>query len=131
MTTATTPRARRRWAAAPAFGLAAVTLSAFGLTGCQGRPLPIGSQSAPLPPRTVELVNNSFIPHVMNISVGQSVTWSWLDVLSPANVYFPDTGVTSPTYRRNHTWTYTFTQPGTYTYTSSLNPTMTGVVVVS
>ena len=126
MSTALSLRAGRRWAAAPVLALAAA-----GMAGCQGTPLPVGYQSGPQPPRTVELVNTAFIPHVINISVGQSVTWLWEDTLTPENVYLPDLGVSSPTYRRNNRWTYTFDQAGTFNYVSSLDPTMTGMIVVS
>ena len=126
--------AMRRWAAAPAAlfvgALVVGTGAAASLAGCHSAPIQIGEQTDPLPPLTVELINNAFIPHVIDVNVGQTVTWRWQDSLTPNNVYFPDLGVTSPTYRRNNTWSYTFTQPGTFRYESSLDDRVTGVVVV-
>jgi len=85
---------------------------------------------APVPagPR-VEIHGESYDTPDLTVTPGTIVTWVNRDddthtVTSTTDVF------RSPGLDTDETFSYTFTQPGTYTYFCTLHPTMTGRVVV-
>ncbi|HEV2368714.1 MAG TPA: hypothetical protein VGR90_02490 [Acidimicrobiales bacterium] len=113
-----------------ALALLPLAAGSLALAGCEQRAQGVDYQSFPLPNNHVEAINNSFVPHVIDVNAGQTVTWSFGDSHSPHNVYIPSLGVASPT-KTSGTWSYTFRSPGSYSYSSTVDTTMTGLVVVS
>lgn len=97
----------------------------------------VTSGATPTPPGSglaqVTLVkrdgNYSFVPAALSIAVGTTVTW--LNTTGDAlTVDGPD--FHSPLLpREGGTWSYTFTIPGTVSYTSRLRPEMSGTIAVS
>jgi plastocyanin len=77
---------------------------------------------------------NQFTPSTVTIQAGQTVTWRWATGAVGHNVT-PDAG-SIPSgegglFDAPHTYSYTFTEPGTYTYhCSNHGPAMSGTVVV-
>ena len=78
---------------------------------------------------TVSITSMAFSPSTMNIVAGDTVTWvnedSALHTVTEDSMLF-DSGNLS-----NSTFSWTFDMPGTYNYSCTLHPTMTGQVVVS
>lgn len=81
----------------------------------------------------VQVANMAYTPATLTVKAGDTVTW-----------IFDDRGVTHDVVgvgaaksvlrsrlMQTGTFTYTFTEPGTYEYTCSLHPEMTGTVVVT
>jgi plastocyanin len=75
----------------------------------------------PRPPRviTVQVLDNQFLPQSLTVLVGQTVTWSWAaggnaHSVTPANDLVPSRS--GPPVPGPHTYVYTFTTPGVYTY---------------
>ncbi len=73
-----------------------------------------------------------FIPAVVNISVGDSVNWtsaagSHTSTAAPNQAEYWDSGVLTP----GQSFAHTFTIPGTYNYSSLIDPEMYGTVNVS
>ena len=81
----------------------------------------------------VQLIKNdgdySFSPATLSIKVGTTVTWlnTTGDTLTVDGASFHS----APMAREGGAWSYQFTTPGTYTYSSSLRPEMTGTIIVS
>jgi plastocyanin len=96
-----------------------MVLGVVAVSGCT-------SQSA----NTVTIQNNSFIPANLNVTVGTTVMW-----INKANVtqgITSDSGVfKSGNLTNGMSYNYTFNQSGTYQYHSTVNPSMTGTIVVS
>lgn len=89
-------------------------------------------ESAPAPATassgsTVTIENFTFAPMELVVAPGTTVTWTNADG-SAHLVVFTDMG--SDRLRKGGTYTRTFTAPGSYPYTCTLHPTMTGTVVV-
>src|SRR5579864_3008920 len=108
-------------------------LAALGLaaSGCaQGLNQPTNKFSAPSPGHgQVVLLNTSFIPHVVTVRAGETVTWHWEDRNTPHNVSFDGFGSGT---RSGGSWSHTFDTPGTYFYVCSVHAnTMSGEVVVN
>jgi plastocyanin len=63
------------------------------------------------------------------IAPGGTVTWSWSNAAQPHNIV--GDGFGDPTLGRNGSYSFTFTQPGTYPFTcQSHSDTMNGEVIV-
>jgi plastocyanin len=95
-----------------------VVLGIVAVSGCT-------SQS-----NTVIIQNGSFNPSTMNVTVGTTVMWinkanSTQDVVSDSGLF------SSGNLTNGMSYNYTFNQTGTYPYHSSINPSMTGTIVVS
>jgi plastocyanin len=81
----------------------------------------------------VQLIKNdgdySFAPAALSIKVGTVVTWlnTTGDTLTVDGASFHS----APMAREGGTWSHLFTTPGTYTYSSSLRPEMSGTIIVS
>lgn len=104
--------------------------AALVLAGCgTSVSLPTGTGIPVLPPgHNVDVAHLSFIPNVIRVKVGQTVTWRWDDGVVPHNVTFSD--FHSPTQSRG-LWSHTFDTAGTYFYVCTIHGQMHGEVVVS
>lgn len=81
---------------------------------------------------TVRVENFAYEPQSITVSVGDTVEWVFADGPVDHDVTggegTPEDFV-SPTLSED-TWTYTFTEAGTYDYICSIHPQMTGTVTV-
>ena len=83
------------------------------------------------------LPNNTFAPATVTIPPGQSVTWEWAEGSGLHNVV-PDNvepASSGPLAEGPKTYTFTFTEPGTYRYHCQAHGSfggigMSGIVVV-
>jgi plastocyanin len=84
----------------------------------------------PPAPDTVSLTKKDFVPGSLTVKVGTTVTWS--------NASGAEQSVTSDTanlfdsgsLNSGATYTFTFSQAGTFTYHSSTTPAIKGTIVV-
>lgn len=89
---------------------------------------------APAPVRAetehhVEMQGFLFVPGIVRISVGDTVTWTNED--SAYHHTATRSGVfDSGTLRHGESWSWTFTEAGTYNYLCTPHPWMTGRVIV-
>jgi plastocyanin len=92
------------------------------------KPLVTADPNAPGGPQlTVE--NFNFTPADISIPVGTTVTWTNNDDVEHT-VTASDNSFGSKALESGDNFSYTFTQPGTYTYFCSIHPFMTGRVTV-
>jgi plastocyanin len=111
-------------------GAAAVTLIA-GLAMCAGTHTPVAA-SAIAPPAgasEIEINNFSFAPSTVTVPIGTQVTWTNKDEIGH-NVVSADKSIKSKVLDTNNKFTFTFTKPGTYSYSCTIHPRMRGTVVV-
>ena len=100
------------------FGVLLV-LGVIAVSGCT-------SQS----PNTVTIQNASFVPASMNVTVGTTVMW--INKANATQDVVSDNGLfNSGNLSNGMSYNYTFNQSGTYPYHSSINPSMTGTIIVS
>ncbi len=81
------------------------------------------------PESAVEIDNFSFGPQTVTVPVGATVTWTNRDDI-PHTVVSTEGVFKSKVRDTDETFSYTFSQAGTYPYFCSLHPKMTGKVVV-
>lgn len=78
---------------------------------------------------TVNIQNFAFNPATLNVPVGTTVKWVNMD--STTHHIVSDTGAfQSPNLSSGQSYTYTFTQAGSYPYHCSIHTSMTGTIVV-
>ncbi len=100
------------------FGVLLV-LGVVAVSGCT-------SQSS----NTVTIQNASFVPASMNVTVGTTVMW--INKANATKDVVSDNGLfNSGNLSNGMSYNYTFNQSGTYPYHSSINPSMTGTIIVS
>ena len=117
------------------YALLAVSLVAVAFTsGCiyggggtsnTGTTVPSGN--------SIQIINFTFIPSTVAVPLGTSVTWVNSD--SVPHTVTPDiadnpSGFGSGQLSNGQTYTFTFTQPGTYKYHCSIHPGMTATIIV-
>ena len=85
----------------------------------------------PPAPDTVSITKKDFVPGTMTVKVGTTVTWS--NASSAAQTVTSDTAnlFDSGSINAGATYSFTFTQAGTFPYHSANTPTLTGTIVVS
>ncbi|MDP2720316.1 MAG: cupredoxin family copper-binding protein [Dehalococcoidia bacterium] len=71
----------------------------------------------------------AFKPPILNIKQGTTVTWRNEDSVGH-NVTTDDNSFKSETLSRDQTFTYTFEKSGTFSYTCTIHPRMTGKIIV-
>lgn len=76
----------------------------------------------------IAIVNYTFSPDKLGIEKGTKVEWTNLDD-TPHRVQL-DTGVGSLEMKKGSKWTFTFKEPGKYTYHCSVHPSMVGTIYV-
>lgn len=91
-------------------------------------PEPTGASTAPPNSSpTVDIRNFAFLPPVLTVQAGTTVTWTNSD--NPGHVVkFAD--FSSPELPTGHIYQHLFTTPGTYDYTDRIHPEMKGRVIV-
>jgi plastocyanin len=90
-----------------------------------------GDPSAPASAQaaTIAVKDFSFQPQALTIKAGTTVTWTNLD--DEPHTVRSDTGLfRSGALDGNERFSFTFDKPGTYRFTCSIHPHMTGTIVV-
>jgi len=90
------------------------------------------SQSTAAATTAVEMKGYAFSPATLEISVGDTVTWTNNDT-APHNVVVTDgpEKFSSPLLEQGQTYSHTFTQAGTYSYYCSVHPDMKATITVT
>lgn len=83
--------------------------------------------SRPASAHTVLVRNHSFVPGVLTVPVGTTVTWLFEDGIRPYDVVLP--GAHSPTLTSG-SWSHTFATPGVYPYRCDIQSDMSGRILV-
>jgi amicyanin len=112
-------------------GMGAVVVALLaGLAILAGGQTPV-AVSAPPPAAGAEIeINNfAFAPSTITVPVGAQVTWTNKDEI-PHNVVSSDKTIKSKLLDTDEKFTFTFTQPGTFSYICTVHPRMKGTVVV-
>jgi amicyanin len=86
--------------------------------------------AAPVAGNAVTIDNFKFDPATLTVPVGSTVTWTNKDE-EPHTIAAKDGSFHSPTLDTKGTYSFTFTNPGSYDYICSIHPFMTGTVVVT
>jgi plastocyanin len=85
----------------------------------------------------VVTVGTSYLPAKMTVSVGSTVYWVRLNGgidqydNGDHNVVFNSIGASSPTLAQYQSWSYVFSQAGTFSYYCTFHPAMTGEIIVA
>ena len=80
--------------------------------------------------QAITIDNFSFSPAILNIEAGTTVTWTNHDDI-PHTVVDTDHKIKSKALDTDDTFSYTFTEPGTYEFFCGLHPKMVGKVIVA
>ena len=103
-------------------------------TGCSSSPALSAATPQPAPSggTTITIKNFAFDPATLTVKTGTTITWVNND--SPTHTVASDTGslvsFSSDPLATGSSYSFTFTQPGTYTYHCSIHPSMTGTIIV-
>ncbi|QUQ62968.1 cupredoxin domain-containing protein [Kutzneria sp. CA-103260] len=81
--------------------------------------------------QAVTMAQYAFAPAALTVHVGDTITWTNQDQ-APHDVTTTSgpVSVHSPTLSTGQSWTYTFTQPGAYSYICSIHPDMKAQITV-
>jgi plastocyanin len=92
---------------------------------------PPGVSAAPAAPAKIEVKidNFSFSPAVITVKAGTQITWTNADDI-PHTVVSDSKTFKSKVLATGEKFTFTADKPGTYSYSCSIHPNMTGKVVV-
>src|ERR1700739_4576560 len=74
--------------------------------------------------------NFTFVPPVLHVKTGSTITWTNHDDI-PHSIVCPALSVRSHPMDTNDSFSFTFTQAGTFTYLCGLHPFMHGQVEVA
>ncbi len=94
------------------------------------RPKTAGASSAEEKTASEVKINNfAFSPTSITVPVGSTVHWVNKDDI-PHNIVGEEKGFRSKVLSTDQDFSYTFTKPGTYSYSCTIHPQMTAKVVV-
>lgn len=107
----------------------AATMDMPGMPGMKMSATPV--EVTPTAPNAITINNFTFSPKVLTVAVGTKVTWTNKDdePHTVVNAGSPP-AFKSAALDSDDSFSFTFTQPGTYQYFCSIHPFMTGTVVV-
>ena len=100
-----------------------------GNTGNPGNPGNPGGTTSPTATNQVTVDNNLFTPSSIQVAAGTTVTWTWAQDAITHNVTFTD-GTSSGDKGAGSTFTRTFGTTGTFNYSCTIHPGMSGSVLV-
>ena len=110
-----------------------VSCMAAGCSSNQTPPPTAAPTSSAAGGNTVAIKNFAFDPSSLTVKSGTGVKWTNQDGTSHTIV--SDTGspvaFSSDSLASGASYSFTFTQPGTYTYHCSVHPTMKGTIIVT
>jgi plastocyanin len=109
--------------------LVGLLLMAASARAEQPRPAPAPDRAAPAAAARVEIKDFEYLPATLTVPAGTTVTWTSHDD-EPHTVTSSEKVFASPGLDADETFSYTFATPGTYTYSCTLHPQMTGTIVV-
>jgi plastocyanin len=89
---------------------------------------PLAAPAAPA--ATVHIKNFAFVPPLLNVTVGTSVTFV-NDDQEPHTATAADKSFDSAALDTNESWHHTFVKPGTCAYFCEMHPYMKGTLVVT
>jgi plastocyanin len=123
MRTSKTSRRRTEWI----FCLASWTMTA--LISLQAVPPGVAAAPAAAGKAEVKIDNFSFSPAALKVKAGTQITWTNSDDI-PHTVVGDGHTFKSKVLGTGEKFTFTAGKPGTYSYSCSIHPNMTGKVVV-
>ncbi len=103
-----------------------IFIALFTLFICTAASLPAGDLRKD---DEVTIDNFSFVPQVLTVKAGTSVTWTNKDAV-PHTVVSTSRKFASRVLDTDERFSFTFKDPGTYEYYCSVHPHMTGKIVV-
>jgi len=113
--------------------IAGLALLGFGLPssvhGQGGTDAPLTADQPNLPTSSVAIDNFSFSPASITVPVGTTLTWTNRDDI-PHTVVSDDQKFKSKALDTDEKFSFTFTEPGTYSYFCSIHPKMVAKVIV-
>ena len=77
----------------------------------------------------VDIRDMTFAPRTLTIAAGDTVTWTNSDSM-PHTATSEDDAFDSGNLDEGQSFSFTFTEPGTYEYVCGIHPRMTGTIVV-
>jgi len=83
----------------------------------------------PASPKSVSISGHMFMPQEVSVPSGTQITWTNQDS-DPHNVVADGGAFKSKTLAQGESYSYTFSSPGTFTYSCSIHPDMKGKVTV-
>lgn len=111
-------------------GIGALVVALFGgLAILAGGQTLVSASAPPAAGADIEINNFTFSPASITVPVGAQVTWTNKDDI-PHNVVSSDKTIKSKALDTNEKFTFTFSQPGTYSYICTIHPRMKGTIVV-
>jgi plastocyanin len=104
-------------------------------TGTQATDTPLPAtattaSSTPVSGTAVKISNFKFDPDNLGVKAGTKVTWTNTTAATPHTVT-SDTGAFDHGLDPGVTFSFTFSQPGTYHYHCSIHPSMTATITVT
>jgi plastocyanin len=106
---------------------------AAGCSSYQTSPVTTAPTTSTAGGNTIVIKNFAFDPSSLTVKSGTAVKWTNQDGASHAIV--SDTGspatFSSDSLSTGASYSFTFTQPGTYTYHCSIHPSMKGTIIVT
>ena len=113
--------------------IASIGLLGFGFLssvhGQGGSDTPLTADTPSLPADTVTIGNFSFSPASVTVPAGTTLTWTNHDDI-PHTVVSNDQKFKSRALDTDEKFSFTFTEPGTYSYFCSIHPKMVAKVIV-
>jgi plastocyanin len=115
--------------------IAAASIGLLGLGllstvhGQGGTDAPLTADQPNLPASSVAIDNFSFSPASITVPVGTTLTWTNRDDI-PHTVVSDDKKFKSKALDTDEKFSFTFTEPGTYSYFCSIHPKMVAKVIV-
>ena len=113
--------------------IAGLAFLGFGLLssvhGQGGTDAPLTADQPNLPTSSVAIDNFSFSPASITVPVGVTLTWTNRDDI-PHTVVSDDQKFKSKALDTDEKFSFTFTEPGTYSYFCSIHPKMVAKVIV-
>jgi plastocyanin len=110
-----------------------VSCMAAGCSSSQAPPAPAAPTTSAAGGNTVIIKNFAFDPSSLTVKSGTGVTWTNQD--GATHTIVSDTGspvaFSSGSLASGASYSFTFTQPGTYTYHCSIHPSMKGSIIVA
>jgi plastocyanin len=112
------------------FGVLAVIAAALAIAmASQGVSVAAPVMQQAVAANAVKIDNFTFSPATLTVSPGTTVRWTNKDDV-PHTVVSSEKAFKSSALDTDQEFTFTFAQPGTYSYFCSLHPKMTATVVV-